>query len=485
MPLSELIDGIATARPREPDPVIAGLTAHSAAVQPGFLFAAFKGSRADGAEFVREALARGAAAILAGKGARLGDVSVPVVRAESPRAAWARIAARFYGAQPETVVAVTGTNGKTSVASFVRQIWENLGHRAASIGTLGVRGALEEPLAQTTPEPVLLHRILADLAHAGVQHAAVEASSHGLDQHRLSGTRIAAAGFTNLSRDHLDYHGDAESYLAAKTRLFTEVLAPDGVAVLNADAPEFPGLATAARSHGHRVWSYGRHGADLRVVGHRPNGAGQYLEFAANGGTRTIRIPLVGEFQAWNAMCAAGLVAASGTDMTAALDALAALKVVPGRMQEVAEHNGARVFVDYAHTPDALERVLRALRPHARHHLTVVFGCGGDRDRGKRPLMGRVASDLADRVIVTDDNPRGEEPAAIRAAVMAGCRNGVEIADRAEAIRAAIAGLDEGDVLVIAGKGHESGQVVGDRTIPFDDATEARTAATSLAEAAA
>lgn len=462
---------------------ISGLSADSRDVKPGFLFAALQGGRADGADYVGEAIAKGAAAVLAVPGTQAPGVAL--VENENPRRALAFLAAKYFGPQPETAVAVTGTNGKTSVVGFIRQIWQRLGVRAASLGTLGVLGPDgKQALHHTTPEPIELHRILAELALGGVTHVAMEASSHGLNQSRLDATHIAAAGFTNLSRDHLDYHPTTEAYLAAKMRLFTEVTAADGAAVLNADSHEYPELAAACRDRGMRVIGYGRHAADLRVIGLRPNGSSLYLDLRADGQDHSLRLPLLGDFQAWNALCALGLVIATGGETAAAIEALEHLRGVPGRLQLVTEHNGGRVFVDYAHTPDALDHCLRALRPHATNHLTVVFGCGGDRDTGKRSEMGRIACTLADRIIVTDDNPRNEDPAAIRSQVLAGCDHAVEVPGRAEAIRTAIAGLDEGDVLVLAGKGVESGQDIGSEVVPFDDTTQARAAAQEFRGAA-
>ena len=460
---------------------IAGIAAHSADVKPGFLFAALKGAKSDGGRFVADALARGAVAVLADRGSAIAAAGACVVEVDDARHTLALAAARFFNRQPHTVVAVTGTNGKTSTVNFVRQIWQVIGNEAASIGTLGVvAGAKRKPLRHTTPDPVELHGILADLAASGVTHAALEASSHGLDQRRLDGVRLRAAAFTNLTRDHLDYHGTPDAYFRAKRLLFTSVLPADGVAVLNADAPEYTALAADCRARGVRTLSYGRAASELKVLGYRPNGSGTYVEVSVGGPPQRIRVPLVGEFQVWNVLCAAGLVLASGGELAVTLRALERLEGVPGRMQQVAEINGARVFVDYAHTPDAIEKVLRALRPHARGKLAIVFGCGGDRDPGKRPAMGQVASALADQVIVTDDNPRTENAATIRAQVLKGCTGAKEIGDRAVAIREAIAALREGDVLVIAGKGHESGQIVGSMVLPFDDAEQARNAAREL-----
>ena len=463
---------------------IRGLSADSRAIEPGFLFAALPGVRRDGTEFIDAALKRGAAAVLVGSAvlvaarARRGDASaVPIVAADNPRRALAVMAARFYGRQPATVAAVTGTNGKTSVAWFLRQIWERLGMRAAALGTLGLVGpAGLEPGNLTTPDPVSLHRSLARLADDGIDHLAIEASSHGLDQYRLDGVRIAAGAFTNLTRDHLDYHGSEAAYLAAKLRLFKEVVVDGGGAVINADAPEAPHFGAAAGSR-LRVLHYGRKGADLRLDGVVADPRGQRLDVVAAGVPVEVALPLAGGFQAANALCAAALAWACGAEPLSALAALSALKPVPGRLERVGGRaNGAEVFVDYAHTPDALAAVLGALRPLTRGRLVVVFGCGGDRDRGKRPQMGLIADRLADAVIVTDDNPRSEDPEAIRAEVRAGCPQATEIGDRGQAILAAVQALAVGDVLVIAGKGHESGQIVGDRVLPFDDRAVARAA---------
>lgn len=464
---------------------ITGLAADSRAVAPGALFAALPGSRADGAAFIPDAVRRGAVAVLAPPGAPLpaGCESAILVTDPEPRRRLALMAARFYGAQPRTVVAVTGTNGKTSTVRFLRQIWTRLGHRAASLGTLGLDSpdvAPAEPAdagpALTTVDPVALHRTLARLAEGGVDHLAMEASSHGLAQHRLDGVRLAAAGLTNISRDHLDHHGSMAAYRAAKTRLFGEVLRDGGTAVLNADRPEFTALAEICAARGIAVLSYGRKGRDLRLADLAPAaGGGQRLTIEIAGRTHRIDLPLAGDFQAANALCALGLALACGAEAEAAIAALAGLTGVPGRLEAVgATAEGAAVYVDYAHTPDALAHLLRALRPHARGRLAVLFGCGGDRDPGKRPEMGAIARDLADAVYVTDDNPRGEEPAAIRKAILAACPGAVEIGDRRLAIETAIAGLGADDLLVIAGKGHETGQIVGDKTLPFDDRAVAR-----------
>ncbi len=464
------------------DPEIGGLTADSRQVKPGDLFAALPGNRVDGRDFIADALKRGASAVLAPMGTGLGDATVTLITDTNPRRRFAQAAARFYARQPETVVAVTGTNGKTSVANFTRQIWTALGLPAASLGTLGLNAPGRIiPGSMTTPDPVTLHRTLGELAQHGVTHAAMEASSHGLDQFRLDGVTIAAAAFTNLTRDHLDYHADMDAYWTAKRRLFTEVMPPRRTAVINADSPYAADLIAQCRLQGHRIITYGEVGEAIRVMHIAPTAQGQDIELSVMGTPRRMRLPLAGTFQAANALCSLGLVIGTGGDLDKSLAALERLEGVPGRLQSVAAtKKGAAIYVDYAHTPDALATVLKALRPHAAGRLVVVFGCGGDRDPGKRPEMGRIAADMADAVIVTDDNPRGEDPAAIRAAVMKGCPNAREIGDRREAIQTAVRELGTGDVLLLAGKGHESGQIIKDKTLPFDDAVEARRAVTEL-----
>jgi UDP-N-acetylmuramoyl-L-alanyl-D-glutamate--2,6-diaminopimelate ligase len=459
------------------DPEIAGLTADSRAVKDGFLFAALPGARAHGNTFIAEAVKRGAVAIL-GEGGMPAPANVTQLESANPRRSLALLAARFHGRQPKTVAAVTGTNGKTSVAAFTRQLWMLLGHQAASLGTLGlVAPYMSRAGALTTADPVALHKDLADLAAAGVEHVAMEASSHGLDQFRLDGVHVVAAAFTNLTRDHLDYHGDMAAYAAAKQRLFSEVMASGGVAVLNADVPAFDSLAAVSRKRGHRVMSYGRKGVDLRLDRVEPQADGQRLALTIEQRPVTIKLPLVAGFQAMNALAALGLVIGCGADTQAATEALTRLDGVPGRMQRAAvRENGAAVYVDYAHTPDAIETVLTSLRPHAQRNLVVLFGCGGDRDAGKRPMMGAIAQKFADRVIVTDDNPRSEDPAAIRRQIMAAAPRATEIGSRRDAIFQAVAGLGAGDVLVLAGKGHERGQIVGSVVHPFDDAEVAREA---------
>ncbi|MCX7354448.1 MAG: UDP-N-acetylmuramoyl-L-alanyl-D-glutamate--2,6-diaminopimelate ligase [Alphaproteobacteria bacterium] len=458
---------------------IRGLAADSGAVHPGFLFAALTGSRTDGRTYIADARKRGAVALLGRPDIAADAQGMAFIADANPRLRLARMAAAFYGAQPRTVAAVTGTNGKTSTVTFARQLWTALGRRAASLGTLGVAAPdlnIDEGL--TTPDPIALHDMLAKLAKSGVDHAALEASSHGLDQFRLDGVRVSLAAFTNLTRDHLDYHHDMNAYRTAKLRLFGELLAPDGAAVLNADADGVEHFQATCAARALRVLTYGERGTDLRLeaVEARPNG--QRIVLNAAGTRHDIFLPLVARFQAMNALCALGLVTAGGEDMDKAVAALPALHGVPGRVQRVSVlSNGAGIYVDYAHTPDALETVLRALRPHAARRLSVIFGCGGDRDPGKRPLMGDVARRLADDIFVTDDNPRSENPAEIRRQILAACPDAKEFDSRADAIGAAVAALQAGDVLVVAGKGHERYQIVGDKVLPFDDAAIAADAA--------
>jgi UDP-N-acetylmuramoyl-L-alanyl-D-glutamate--2,6-diaminopimelate ligase len=464
------------------DPEILGLTADSRVVQPGFLFAALPGLRQDGRSFAADAVTRGAAAILTDKVAALALTQeqrdrIAIVTDENPHRRLALLAARFSGRQPRTICAVTGTNGKTSVVHFTREIWTAIGRPAASLGTLGLVSPVgRRPGALTTPDPVALHRDLADLARQGIEHVAIEASSHGLYQFRLDGVSVAAAAFTNLTRDHLDYHGDMAHYRAAKERLFIALLSPGGYAVLNRDSDEFARLEALCRDGGHPVIAYGADpAADLRLVVCEPQVGGQALVLELFGKRRELALPLAGEFQAMNALGALSLVVATGAPADAATEALAGLTEVPGRLQFVAANEGGgAIVVDYAHTPDALATVLAALRPHARGRLVALFGCGGDRDAGKRPLMGEVGTRLADRVYITDDNPRTELPAKIRRAILEAAPNAIEIGDRRQAIAMAIADLAPDDLLVIAGKGHETGQIIGNETYPFDDAAIAR-----------
>lgn len=464
---------------------ITGLTADSRRVEAGFLFAALPGAQADGRDFIDQAVAKGAVAVLVPSGTEIKRYDPPVllIQDSEPRRRLALMAAALYKRQPREIVAVTGTNGKTSVAVFVRQIWERLGRKAASLGTLGLTPPRSDaPAALTTPDPVDLHRCLAALADDGIDALAMEASSHGLDQYRLDGVRLSAAAFTNLSRDHLDYHGSMEAYLAAKARLFTALLPADGIAVINADIPEFDHLHGLCAARGQGILTYGRKGRELRLLDltARPTGLG--LQLQVNGETYDVSLRLAGAFQAHNLLAAIGLVLAGGAEPDAVLTTLPHLTGVPGRVEPVgATPAGGHVYVDYAHTPDALAVVLQAMRPHATGRLSVVFGAGGDRDPGKRPLMGTAAAAHADMAVVTDDNPRSEDPAAIRAQILQACPGATEVGDRRAAIEFALARLDAGDVLVIAGKGHESGQIVGDRVLPFDDRDVARTAIAQLA----
>jgi UDP-N-acetylmuramoyl-L-alanyl-D-glutamate--2,6-diaminopimelate ligase len=471
MNLSMLV-GPETAAPSGSDGIdIAGLTADSREVRPGWLFAALRGSRADGSRFIADAVAKGAAAILAEESAQLpGDCGVPLLVSAEPRRALALMAARFYSAQPGTVVAVTGTSGKTSVADFARQVFAALGHKAASLGTIGlVAPGGSRYGSLTSPDPVTLHRTLAELAADGITHLTLEASSHGLDQHRVDGLRLKAAAFTNLGHDHLDYHPSIEAYLAAKLRLFSEVLPPEGTAVVNADSELAGEVAAVARGAGRRVMTVGRAGDTLALEGLDPERFTQRLRVRHAGGVAEVRLPLLGSYQAGNALLAAGLAMAAGEAADRVLPALERLKGVKGRLEVMGQVRGGLAVIDYAHKPDALAAALKALRPFAPGKLICVFGCGGDRDTAKRPVMGRIAASLADTVIVTDDNPRSESPEAIRAAILAGAPSAREIGDRAEAIAAGAHLLGEGDVLLVAGKGHETGQIVGDHVIPFSD----------------
>jgi UDP-N-acetylmuramoyl-L-alanyl-D-glutamate--2,6-diaminopimelate ligase len=442
------------------------------------LFFALAGAKADGASFAADAASRGAIAVVAAKGRTNGALSVPVIEVDDPRRALALAAARFYGAQPQTMVAVTGTSGKTSVAAFTRQIWEHAGFAAASIGTTGVVApGRNEYGSLTTPDPVALHKRLAELAGEGVSHAAMEASSHGLDQHRLDGVRLAAAAFTNLGRDHMDYHPTVEDYHAAKLRLFRDLLPQGAPAVIFADDPWSQATIDAARAAGNHVLTVGRKGDFLKLNRVEHERAKQRAEIVHDGDIYEIDLPLAGDFQIANALVSAGLAISTGTSAPAAMAALEKLKGAPGRLDLVgATAAGAPVYVDYAHKPDALENVLASVRPFTTGRVIVVFGCGGDRDRGKRPIMGEIATRLADVTIVTDDNPRTEVPAEIRAAIMAAAPGAIEIGDRRKAIHEAVAMLRAGDTLIVAGKGHEEGQTVGAETLPFSDHDEVRMA---------
>lgn len=456
---------------------ITSITADSRQVTPGSLFVALSGAKADGGSFMSDAVARGAAAIIAASEPQ-SQPGVPVVVAAEPRRVLALAAAAFYGRQPATMVAVTGTAGKTSVASFTRQIWALSGHPAAMIGTTGVVAPGRNDYGSlTTPDPVSLHKLLAELADAGVTHAAMEASSHGLDQSRLDGVRLSAAGFTNLGRDHMDYHPTIEDYMAAKMRLFDRLLPKGLPAVIFAD-DEWSGKAIdAARGAGQKVLTVGRRGDYLTLKRVEHFRHKQIAEIHVDGGIFEVHLPLAGDFQISNALVAAGLAMSTGVPAKAAMSALEKLQGASGRLELVGQtKDGALAYVDYAHKPEALQNVLTSVRPFTTGRVIVVFGCGGDRDKGKRPIMGEIASRLADVVIVTDDNPRSEVPATIRSEIMAAAKGATEIGDRAQAIRAAVEMLASGDTLIVAGKGHEEGQTVGSVTLPFSDHAEVRKA---------
>ena len=464
------------------DPVVEGVTADSRKVRPGWLFAALPGAKVDGREFAQKAVDMGAVAVLAARD--IEGLSAPLVIAGDPRRAHALAAATFWGAQPATCVAVTGTNGKTSVAGFCRQMFARAGFKSASVGTLGVRvstpGRDDEQLTPpglTTPDAADVAELLAKAAQSGVTHLALEASSHGIDQRRLDGVKLTAAGFLNLTQDHLDYHGTMGAYRAAKLRLFDTLMPRGGTAVLNADSDSYAAFAAAAVCGGQGVMSVGEAGQGLKLVERTLLAEGQRLKVLHEGRTHDVRLPLAGAFQASNALVAAGLCLAAGLTLDQAFSGMEFMEGAPGRLQRVGRGpRGGEAYVDYAHTPDGLQTVLTALRPHVRGKLVVVFGAGGDRDRTKRPMMGRIAVQLADVAIVTDDNPRTELPAAIRAEILTGAKGAKEIGDRREAIRAAAALLAEGDILVVAGKGHEQGQTVGTTVHPFDDLIETRNA---------
>ena len=460
------------------DPEITGITADSRKVKGGTLFAALPGHQADGRAFISQALAQGAAAVLAPEDTP-AEAAPVLVKSGDVRRSYALAARAFYGPQPKTCVAVTGTNGKTSVTVFCRQIWARLGRKSASMGTLGVTlnsASGEQSITGpglTSPDAADAARLIAELAAQGVTHLALEASSHGIEQRRIDGVGLTAAAFTNLTQDHLDYHGDMDAYRAAKLRLF-EALAPrGGSAVLNADSPAYNAFAAASILSGLNILTVGQRGRNLSLVSRTPTPDGQRLLIDADGRSYDVLLPLAGAFQASNAMVAAGLCVATGEKVEDVLGAFEHMKGAKGRLERIGTGaKGGEVYVDYAHTPDGLETVLRSLRPHAQSRLMVVFGCGGDRDRIKRPLMGAVAEKLSDVAIVTDDNPRGEEPSAIRKQVLNGAPTARDIGDRGLAIRTAVSELRQGDILVVAGKGHEQGQIVGETVYPFDDATE-------------
>lgn len=473
--LTDLLAGSALP-PFAQNPEIKGLTADSRLVEPGFLFAALPGVKADGSQFAEEARQRGATVILAPLGSDVKGADVWEV--PNPRSTLSQLATAFYAPMPPHMMAVTGTNGKTSTAHFASQLVNACGRKAATIGTIGIFGpGIARDGSLTTPDPVALAKDLGELAGKGFSHVALEASSHGLSQHRLDGLKFDSAGFTYLGRDHLDYHGTLEDYFRAKAILFDELLPSGATAVLNADVPEYAPLLALCRSRGHKVISYGEHAQDLRLLEIATRTTGLNLRLNIFGFETELLLPITGHFQAGNALCALGMVIGAGIDPQKATAALPSLHNVCGRLELVGQtKNGAAVYVDYAHTPDALETILKALRVHTQGELSVVFGCGGNRDKGKRPIMGDIAARLADRVFVSDDNPRLEDAAIIRSEIMAASPGAIEIGDRAMAIQTAIKTLKPGDTLVLAGKGHEHGQIVGNEVLPFDDAAIARAA---------
>lgn len=470
--------------------IVAGLTADSRRVRPGYLFAALPGAKTDGHQYIVDAINNGAVSVLALPGTKLPNNAggVQLIEDPNPRRRFSKMAAKFYGRQSETICAVTGTNGKTSTVKFAQQLWQKLEYSSASLGTMGVdapqinwpEGMKTVGPTLTTPDSETLHKEVAELAIGGVTHLAVEASSHGLDQYRLDGLNIKVGAFTNLTRDHLDYHGSMGAYFNAKARLFTEVLANGSSAVINADIPESESLIDLCKQHKHRVIDYGFNAKSIRIVSLKPTLHGQNLELNVFGHDYKIDFPLIGQFQVMNALCALGMVLACEKDESryaSIIGFLAELQGVHGRMELVERlPNGAPVYIDYAHTPDGLTRVLEGLRPHTGDRLIVAFGCGGDRDKGKRPIMGEIASRMADKVIITDDNPRTENPKRIREEILNGCPEAIVIGDRRKAIEKGISMLQPKDILLVAGKGHEQGQIIDKIVHPFDDAIEVRKA---------
>ncbi len=457
--------------------LLTGVTSDSRQVKKGYLFAALPGTKADGSGYIDDAIVHGASHILLREDATIEEQEgVTYFRVENPRQVFTQIVSKFFKLQPENIVAVTGTSGKTSTVTFVQQIWHLSGQtKCASLGTLGVRGpGMMKYGRLTTPDAEQLHAELADLAAVGIQHLAMEASSHGLDQFRLDGVKVKAAAFTNLSRDHLDYHKDMDEYFDAKARLFSEVMSQGSKAVLNSDDKYYPKLQEMCQANNHDVISFGKNGDIIKIKNITPLPHGQNVSFSVKGDEYDVTLPLVGEFQVMNALCALGLVLSLDFDPAKYSVTLEKLRGVPGRLQLVEGHPKAAIYVDYAHKPAALETVLKTLRPHTVGKLVCVFGCGGNRDPGKRAIMGKIATDLADKVIITDDNPRYEDAAEIRKQVLEVAPNATEIADRAQAIERTIKELKEGDVLVIAGKGHEQGQIIGEKVLPFDDLEEAK-----------
>lgn len=467
---------------QEYDVDISGITADSRQVKSGFLFVALPGLKFNGADFISDAIAAGAVAILCVPSAKIDNENIIWILDDCPGQVFPNIVARFFKKQPDKIAAVTGTNGKTSVAFFTQQIWKHLGIKAASIGTLGIQAdGYSKYTGLTTPDPVVIHKALSELCDLGVDHVVFEASSHGLDQRRLDGVNISAAAFTNLTHDHLDYHETEEEYYNAKTRLFSEVLKPKQTAVLNIDSPLVSDVQKICQSRGHKIITVGRHDGDIRLLNQRTSSSGQDITVSYNSKIYDISLPLVGGFQALNALMAVGLVIGCSGDADKAFKALSYLRPVRGRMEQAGRHfKGARIYVDYAHTPDALETVLSALKPHVKGKLAVVFGCGGDRDKAKRKVMGAIAHKLADRVYITDDNPRSENPAKIREEIMKACPKGINSGDRAKAIHDAVSDLEQDDILLVAGKGHEQGQTIGNKVIDFDDVSVVRSALLSI-----
>ena len=466
------LQDLTTLARRLPPVEITGITADSRQVKPGYLFAALPGTKIDGRQFIPAAIEAGAAAVLAVPGT---EAEVPVIESEEPRLTLAQIAMRYYEGQPRCVVGITGTNGKTSVARFTQQLWARMGLKAGTLGTLGAFApGYEYALRHTTPDPVEIHQILSTMATMGTTHLAMEVSSHGLSQYRADGIQFSHAAFTNITQDHLDYHPDFEDYFRAKMRLLTELLPKDGTAVINMDGPGSDRAAEAAREAGRRVFTVGRAGDDIILHDLSPTAEGLRITLSHGAIRRTLELPLIGAFQADNALVAAGLAIVTGFDAEKVIDALTELSAAPGRMQRAGTRTfsgggQATAYVDYAHTPDAISTALKAIRPHAAGRIHIVFGAGGDRDRRKRPLMAAAAAAGAERVIITDDNPRTEDPAAIREEVAEGAPDALTIPGRKEAIFEGIKGLEPGDVLLVAGKGHEQGQTVGSVTYPFDD----------------
>lgn len=463
------------------DVEIANLSADSRAVKPGTLFAAIPGTAADGRDYIEDAIANGASAILSTPG--LPDMPVPYITDAEPRRAYSQVASKLYAGQPETLVAMTGTNGKSSTVEFLRQIWAYAGKQAACFGTLGIQAPSGyRPLTHTTPDAVALHKTLSALADEGVTHAGMEASSHGLKQYRLDGVKITAAGFSNLTQDHFDYHPDVDDYFTSKARLFMELTPEDAPVVINVNDQYGQKLADMCTERGQSVMRVGWSGEDIRIDEITPRSASQTLNLVLHGTRHKVELPLAGEFQALNAVAAAGLALATGVSESKVLGALENLTGVAGRMERAGQtKDGAPIFVDFAHTEDGLDKLLRSVRPHTMGRIAIVFGCGGDRDPDKRAKMGAIAAKQADYVIVTDDNPRTENAASIRKQVLKGCPDADEVGDRASAIRAGIDLLGPNDCLVIAGKGHEQGQIVGDKVIPFSDVEQVRAALSELA----